>query len=98
MGVSADGLWVRAAQTPARAIRRIVLTSLASVTAASTSGPTVRRIQAGRPDMATANVIALRPKKHRSQRGSGEWLTPEELLKILKVARERSTRDWCMIL
>lgn len=48
--------------------------------------------------MATANVIALRPKKHRSQRGSGEWLTPEELLKILKVARERSTRDWCMIL
>jgi type 1 fimbriae regulatory protein FimB len=43
---------------------------------------------------ATAKVLTL-PTPRRSTRA---FLTPEELLKVLKIARARSTRDWTMIL
>jgi type 1 fimbriae regulatory protein FimB len=45
--------------------------------------------------MATAAKVIPIPVKHRSTRA---YLTPEELLKVLKIARARSTRDWTMIL
>ena len=37
-------------------------------------------------------------KPRRANRGRMEFLSPEELLAVLKVARERSTHDWAMIL
>ena len=56
--------------------------------------------------MATAQVIPLltfpqpqraipRARIHRVTRA---YLTPAELLAVLKIARAKSTRDWCMIL
>jgi len=35
------------------------------------------------------------PKSNRSSMG---FLSPEEILRVLKIARARSIRDWCMIL
>ena len=45
------------------------------------------------------NVISMPAEKpRRSNRGRMMFLTPEELLAVLKVARERNTRDHAMIL
>src|ERR1700728_3451825 len=46
-------------------------------------------------------VIPFAAKKARpvrAKRTQMTFLTPEEVLALLKVARERSTRDWAMIL
>jgi integrase len=49
----------------------------------------------------SAAVIPIIDKKARpthTKRGQMTFLTPDETLIVLKVARERSTRDWTMIL
>ena len=49
----------------------------------------------------SAAVIPIPAKKARpgrASRGRMAFLTPEEVLAVLKAARERSSRDWCMIL
>jgi integrase len=49
--------------------------------------------------MSTAPVLQIRtpaiPQSHPSTRS---YLSPAELLAVLKIARARSTRDWFMIL
>src|ERR1700724_1197299 len=45
--------------------------------------------------MATAAKVLTLPTPRRSTRA---YLSPEELLKDLKIAKARSTRDWTMIL
>ena len=45
--------------------------------------------------MATPAKVIVLPVKHRSTRA---FLSPAELLAVLKVARARSTRDWAMVL
>ena len=46
-----------------------------------------------------ANVITMPVKKPRStKRGKLDFLTPDELLAVLRVAHEHSTRSWAMIL
>ena len=47
--------------------------------------------------MATARILPLPPVK-RSARATRTHLSPAELLAVLKFARTRSTRDWCMVL
>lgn len=49
----------------------------------------------------SAAVTPITSKKARptgSKRGKMAFLTPDETLAVLKAARERSTRDWAMIL
>jgi hypothetical protein len=49
----------------------------------------------------SAAVIPISSKKVHptpSKRGRMTFLTTEETLAVLKAARERSTRDWAMIL
>ncbi|SRR5712692_10852971 len=36
--------------------------------------------------------------KTRKQKGAMSYLSPDELLKVLRVAKEHSLRDWCMVL
>lgn len=51
--------------------------------------------------MAKPAVIPIVAKKHGAIRAKGgrmTFLTPEETLAVLRVARHRSTRDWTMIL
>lgn len=36
--------------------------------------------------------------KPRKQKGTMSYLSPDELLKVLRVAKEHSLRDWCMTL
>jgi type 1 fimbriae regulatory protein FimB len=51
--------------------------------------------------MATAKVmpmLARKPNSRAAKRTTMSFLTPEELLSVLKTARARSVRDWCMIL
>ncbi len=43
-------------------------------------------------------IVARRARPTRVKRGQMTFLTPEETLAVLRVARERSTRDWAMIL
>jgi type 1 fimbriae regulatory protein FimB len=46
-----------------------------------------------------ANVLTIPVKKPRStKRGKLDFLTPDELLAVLRVAHEHSTRSWAMIL
>jgi type 1 fimbriae regulatory protein FimB len=51
---------------------------------------------------ATKKVIALispsQEKPHRKKRSTMAFLTPEEVLGVLKVARGRSVRNWAMVL
>jgi type 1 fimbriae regulatory protein FimB len=50
---------------------------------------------------ATANVIELPArvlKQRRAKHSSGAYLSPEETLAVLRTAKERSVRDWAMIL
>ena len=50
-------------------------------------------------DTTPARVIPISTKKPRaSQQGRMAYLTPEELLAVLKAAKERSARNWAMIL
>ena len=49
--------------------------------------------------MNTAPVLQIRtPANARSHRSTRSYLSPAELLAVLKIARARSTRDWAMIL
>ena len=49
--------------------------------------------------MRAANVVVLQaPKPKRASRGKLDFLSPDELLELLRVAREHSTRSWAMIL
>ena len=43
-------------------------------------------------------LVAKRARTTRAKRGQMTFLTPEEILAVLRVARECSTRDWAMIL
>src|SRR5207245_11752402 len=46
-----------------------------------------------------ANILTIPGKKPpRARRGKMDFLTPIELLSVLRVAREHSTRTWAMIL
>jgi type 1 fimbriae regulatory protein FimB len=46
-----------------------------------------------------ANVLTMPAKKPRAaRRGKMDFLSPDELLAVLRVAREHSTRSWTMIL
>jgi integrase len=48
---------------------------------------------------AAANVLVLpAPKPRRAPRGRMDFLTPDELIYVLRAAREHSTRSWAMIL
>jgi len=49
--------------------------------------------------MSAANVVVLQaPKPLRARRGKMDFLSPDELLVVLRCAREHSTRSWAMIL
>jgi type 1 fimbriae regulatory protein FimB len=49
--------------------------------------------------MSAANVVVLQaPKPKRARRGKMDFLTPAELVAVLRVAREDSARSWAMIL
>ena len=51
--------------------------------------------------MQGANVIQLPArvlKQRRAKHPSGSFLSPEETLAVLRAAKERSARDWAMIL
>jgi type 1 fimbriae regulatory protein FimB len=49
--------------------------------------------------MSTAPVLQIRPPGNpRSHRSTRSYLSPAELLAVLKIGRARSTRDWAMIL
>jgi len=48
--------------------------------------------------IAVIPIIAKKPFATRVKRCRMTFLTPEEILAVLRVARERSTRDWAMIL
>jgi type 1 fimbriae regulatory protein FimB len=51
--------------------------------------------------MQAANVIQLPTrvlKQRRAKHPSGSFLSPEETLAVLRAAKERSVRDWAMIL
>ena len=48
------------------------------------------------PAATPISVHTCRPK--RTKRGRMVMLTPKETLELLKAARNRSTRDWAMIL
>lgn len=55
----------------------------------------------GRLSMLTANVIQLpsshaRPRRAKAPRGA--FLSPEEILAVLRTAKGRGVRDWAMIL
>ena len=51
------------------------------------------------PQVVPFRNSAAAPKALRKpNRSKMTYLAPEEILAILKVARERSTRDWCMVL
>jgi len=41
---------------------------------------------------------ASKPNCRTANRSTMSFLSPEELLSVLKTARSRSVRDWCMIL
>src|SRR5712692_5093867 len=43
-------------------------------------------------------IIGNKARPDRAKRGQMTFLTPEEVLAVLKAARERTTRDWAMIL
>ena len=43
-------------------------------------------------------IFATKVRPIRTKRGQLIFLTPAETLAVLKAARERSTRDWAMIL
>jgi site-specific recombinase XerD len=48
---------------------------------------------------AAANVVVLpAPKPRRARRGRMEFLSPDELLAVLRAARDHSTRSWAMVL
>lgn len=49
---------------------------------------------------ALATVLPMKKVRpaHRTHRTTMTFLTPEEVLAVLKSARERSARDWCMVL
>src|ERR1700689_168794 len=48
--------------------------------------------------MQTAAIIRMPIRKPRTRRSRMAALEPGELLRVLKVARDRSARDWSMIL
>jgi type 1 fimbriae regulatory protein FimB len=49
--------------------------------------------------MSTAPVLQIRtPANPRAHRSTRSFLSPAELLAVLKTARARSTRDWAMVL
>jgi len=51
--------------------------------------------------MNAANVIELPTqavKPRRAKRARGAFLTPEETLAVLRTAKDRGVRDWCMVL
>jgi type 1 fimbriae regulatory protein FimB len=49
--------------------------------------------------MSAANVVVLlAPKPRREKRGRMDFLSPTELLAVLRAAREHSTRTWAMAL
>src|ERR1700730_5725854 len=43
-------------------------------------------------------IVENKSRRTRTTRGQLTFLNPEETLAVLKAARERSTRDWAMIL
>jgi type 1 fimbriae regulatory protein FimB len=43
-------------------------------------------------------VLTLPSPVVRSSRSTRTYLSPAELLAVLKIVRDRSARDWCMIL
>src|ERR1700674_1075073 len=43
-------------------------------------------------------IVNKRTRLTRTKRSQMAFLTPDETLTVLKAARERSTRDWAMIL
>jgi integrase len=47
---------------------------------------------------AVVPIINKKAQQTRAKRGQMTFLTPDEILIALKAARERSTRDWAMIL
>jgi site-specific recombinase XerD len=48
--------------------------------------------------VAVIPTLNKKARPTRAKRGQMTFLTPDETLTVLKVARERSTRDWAMIL
>jgi type 1 fimbriae regulatory protein FimB len=48
--------------------------------------------------VATLTVIHRPNAARRAERSPMAFMTYEELLRVLRVARQRSTRDWCMLL
>lgn len=47
---------------------------------------------------AAVNIVAFPPKRRRRARNSLTFLTPDEILRVLRVAKESSARDHCAIL
>jgi integrase/recombinase XerD len=48
--------------------------------------------------VATLTVVNQPNTARRAERSPVAFMTYEELLRVLRVARKRSTRDWCMLL
>jgi site-specific recombinase XerD len=47
---------------------------------------------------AAVNIVPFPQKRRRAKRNSMTFLSPDEILRVLRIAKERSARDHCMIL
>jgi site-specific recombinase XerD len=59
---------------------------------------TVSRLNEGSKSRAVIPIAVKKARPARAGRGHMAFLTPEEILAVLRVARGRSSRDWAMIL
>jgi integrase len=62
------------------------------------TGKNVTQLVEPSKSVAVFPITSKKSRPNRSKRGQMTFLTTDETLAVLKTARERSTRDWAMIL